>query len=111
MTEGQIIQWPEEKDIRTDNTMARRKRQGQIIQWPHCIICPSVFFFWPLYYLSFCLFLLAIVLSVLSFSFGHCIICPSNGQKKKTGQIIQWPKEKDRRTDNTMAKRKRQKDR
>jgi hypothetical protein len=35
-----------------------------------------------------------------------------NGQKKKTeGQIIQWPKEKDRRTDNTMAKRKRQKDR
>jgi hypothetical protein len=35
-----------------------------------------------------------------------------NGQKKKTeGQITQWPKEKDRRTDNTMAKRKRQKDR
>jgi hypothetical protein len=31
-----------------------------------------------------------------------------NGQKKKTEeQIIQWPKEKDR-TDNTMAKRKRQ---
>jgi hypothetical protein len=35
-----------------------------------------------------------------------------NGQKKKTeGQTTQWPKEKDRRTDNTMAKRKRQKDR
>jgi hypothetical protein len=34
-----------------------------------------------------------------------------NGQKKKTeGQIIQWPKEKDRRTDNTMAKRKRTKE-
>jgi hypothetical protein len=44
----------------------------------HCIICPSVFFFWPWHYLSFCLFLLAIVLSVLpSFYFGHCIICPS----------------------------------
>ena len=30
-----------------------------------------------------------------------------NGQKKQTaGQITQWPKEKDRRTNNTMAKRK-----
>jgi hypothetical protein len=97
--------------------MARRKRQKA-----------SVFFFWPLYYLSFCLFLLAIVLSVLlCFSSGDCIICPSVfffwrlyylsfclflGQKKKTeGQIIQRPEEKDRRTDNTMARRKRQKDR
>ena len=36
------------------------------------------FFFWPLCCLSFCLFLLAIVSSVLlSFSFGHCIFCPS----------------------------------
>ena len=32
-------------------------------------------------------------------------------RKKTEGQIKQWPKEKDRRTDNTMAKRKRQKDR
>jgi hypothetical protein len=33
-----------------------------------------------------------------------------NGQKKRTeGQPTQWPKEKDRRTDNTMAKRKRTK--
>ena len=32
-----------------------------------------------------------------------------NGQRKKTEeQTTQWPKEKDRRTDNTMAKRKRQ---
>ena len=32
-----------------------------------------------------------------------------NGQKKKTDeQTTQWPKVKDRRTDNTMAKRKRQ---
>jgi hypothetical protein len=30
-----------------------------------------------------------------------------NGQKKRTeGQVTQWPKEKDRRTSNTMAKRK-----
>ena len=35
-----------------------------------------------------------------------------NGQKKKTEeQTTQWPKEKDRRTDNTMSKRKRQKNR
>ena len=35
-----------------------------------------------------------------------------NGQKKQTeGQITQWPKEKDRRTDITMAKRTRQEDR
>jgi thiamine pyrophosphokinase len=45
-TEGQITQWPNEKDM-TDNTMAKRKRQkdrqhngqtkkteGQTIQWP-----------------------------------------------------------------------------
>jgi hypothetical protein len=69
----------------------------------------------------YCLsFLLAIVLSILSF--GHCIVCPFflhwpnertdnamtkrkdrhyNGQKK--GQTMQWPEE---RTENTMAKRK-----
>jgi hypothetical protein len=30
-----------------------------------------------------------------------------NGQKKRTeGQATQWPKEKDRRTSNTMTKRK-----
>ena len=34
------------------------------------------FFFWSLYYLSF-FFLLVIVLSVVLFSFGHCIICRS----------------------------------
>jgi hypothetical protein len=35
-----------------------------------------------------------------------------NGQKKKTDeQTTQWPKEKDRRTDNTIAKSKRQKNR
>jgi hypothetical protein len=35
-----------------------------------------------------------------------------NDQRKKTeGQTTQWPKEKDRRTDNTMTKGKRQKNR
>jgi hypothetical protein len=84
-----------------------------LLSFGHCIVCPSVF--WPLYCLSFCLF--DIVLSVL-LSFGHCIICLSvfwplyylsfcyNGQKTEE-QIIQCPK--DRRTDNTMSKR--QKDR
>ena len=34
-----------------------------------------------------------------------------NGQKKMTeGQAIQWPKEYDRRTSKTMARRKGQKD-
>ena len=43
------------------------------------VLCTfSFYFFWPLYYLSFHLLLLAIVLSVLPFTaFGHCIICPS----------------------------------
>jgi Zn-finger nucleic acid-binding protein len=131
-TEEQTTQWTKEKD----NTMNKRKRQknrqhnGQkkkTTQWTkekhrrtdktmvivlsvllsfllsivlsvllsfsfvHCV----VFFFWPLGCLSFCLFLLSIVLSVLlSFSFGHCVVCSSVFL--------------DRRTDNPMAKRKRQ---
>jgi hypothetical protein len=45
-------------------------------------------------------------LSVLRpFSFDHCI------KKKDEEQIIQWSKEKGRRTNNTMVKRKRTKDR
>ena len=39
------------------------------------VLCRS-FFFWSLYYLLF-FFLLVIVLSVVLFSFGHCIICRS----------------------------------
>jgi hypothetical protein len=80
-TEGQTTQWPKEKDRRTDNTMAKGKRQknrqhndqrkkteGQPTQWP----------LWPLCCLFFCLFPLAIVLSVLLFfSFGHCVVCSS----------------------------------
>jgi hypothetical protein len=94
----------------------------------HCVICPSVLFYWPLCYLSFCPFLLAIVLSVLpSFSIGHCVICPS--------VLFYWPLCYlsfrpfllaivlsvlpsvsivycvDGRTDNTMANRKGRKDR
>jgi hypothetical protein len=53
--------------------------------------CP---FLWPLCFLSFC-----------PFSFGHCI--QHNGQRKGTdGQATQWSKETDRRTGNTMTKRK-----
>jgi hypothetical protein len=63
----------------------------------HCVACP-VIFFWSLCCLSFCHFLFTIVLLVLLSLFG---------QKKGTeGQEKQWPKEKDRRTSNTMAKRK-----
>jgi hypothetical protein len=67
--------------------------------------------------LAFCPFPLAILLFVLlSFSFGHCAICPFAlflwpFQRKRTkGQMTQWPKEKDKRTNNTMAKGKGQKD-
>jgi amino acid permease len=88
-------------DRRTSNTMAKRKGQkdkqhndqkkrteGQATLFllsfslGHCFACPSVLFFWSLCCLSFCPFLL----------------------------FIQWPKENDRRTSNTMAKRKGQKD-
>jgi hypothetical protein len=38
----------------------------------HCVACPSVIFFWPLCCLSFCQFLLTIVLLVILFRFfGH----------------------------------------
>jgi uncharacterized membrane protein YciS (DUF1049 family) len=110
---GQTIQWPKQ---RTDNTMAKRKdrqytgqKKGQTIQWPkertnntmvYCLsfllaIVLSVLSFGhciacPFFWPLYCLsFLLAVVFSVLSF--GHCIVCP------------QWPKE---RTNNTMAKTK-----
>jgi hypothetical protein len=74
--------------------MAKRKREGQTTLFLLAIMLSVLlFFFWPLCCLSF------------SFSFGHYVVCPSlfllaimlhNGQKKK------------RRTDNTMAKRKRE---
>jgi hypothetical protein len=71
--------------------------------------------------LSSCPFLLVMVLLVLlSFSFGHCVACPSVLLKKRgrrtsntmpkrkgtEGQATQWSKENDRRTGNTMTKRK-----
>jgi heme/copper-type cytochrome/quinol oxidase subunit 4 len=88
---GETIQWPKE---RIDNTMAKRKdrqyngqKKGQTIQWPkeNCLsfvlaIVLSVLSFGqcivcPFFWsLYYLSFLLAIVLSVLSF--GHCIVCP-----------------------------------
>jgi hypothetical protein len=80
-TEGQATQWPKEKDRRTSNTMTKRKGQkvkqhndqkkrteGQATQcfsFGHCVACPSVLFFWSLCCLSFCPFVLVIVLLVL----------------------------------------------
>jgi uncharacterized membrane protein AbrB (regulator of aidB expression) len=134
VTEGQTTQWPKKRDIKTSNTMAKRtETEGPATQlsfcpfllvivllvllsfyFGDCVAFPSALLFWPLCCFSFWHFLLVIVLLVvLSFSFGHCVACPSvlNGQKKRTeGQVTQWPKEKDRRTSNTMAKRKGQKD-
>jgi hypothetical protein len=60
-------------------------------------------------------------LSFCPFSFGHCVTCPSVlffGQYVTCpsvlywteGQATKWPKEKDRRTNNPMAKEKGQKD-
>jgi hypothetical protein len=61
---GLATQWPKEKDRWTSNIMAKRK--------------PSVLFFWSLCCLSFCPFLLVIVLLfLLPFYFGHCVASPS----------------------------------
>jgi hypothetical protein len=79
MTEGQATQWPKENARRTSNTMTKKKGQkdkkhnGQKKRTEG-----SVLFFWSLCGLSFCPFLLVIVLLVLlAFSFGHCVACPS----------------------------------
>jgi hypothetical protein len=89
MTEGQATQWSKEKDI--------------------VLLVLLSLFVWPLCCLSFCPFLLAIVLLVLlSFSFGHYVACPSvlfPKRKGTEGQATQWSKENDR-TGNTMTKRK-----
>jgi hypothetical protein len=128
------------KGRRTDNTMTTIKRTkdrqcidhnekdvGQTIQWPQdtkgVIRCrksrPSSFLLWSWYCLSFVLFIVVIVLSVLRpFYCGHCIVCPSpfllwslhclsfdtmttikrtkdrqynDHNKKDEGQTIQWP--------------------
>jgi hypothetical protein len=91
-TEGQATKWPKKKDRKTSNTMTKRKgTEGHYVACPvpffgHCVACPSV----P--------FRLAIVLLVLlSFSFGHCVVCPS---------VLFYQKKGDRRTSNTMVKRK-----
>jgi hypothetical protein len=89
-----------------------------------------------LHCLSFVLFIVVIVLSVLRpFYCGHGIVCPSSfslwwwyclsfvlikrtkdrqyndHNKKDEGQTIQWPQWKGRRTDNTMSAMKRTKER
>jgi hypothetical protein len=38
------------------------------LSFGHCFVCSSVFIFWPLFCLFFCLYLLAFVLSVLRFT-------------------------------------------
>jgi hypothetical protein len=97
----------------------------------HCVVCPSALFFGHFVACPSVPVRLTIVLLVLLFlCFGHCVACPSvpflkekaritsntmtkrkgqkdkqhNGQKKMTeGEPTQWPKENDRRTNNTSV--------
>jgi hypothetical protein len=118
-TEGQETQWP------------KKRTEGQATQWPkkgtkgqasclsfcsfsfdHFVACPSVLSFWTWCCLSFCHFLLAIVLLVLlSLFFGHCVVCPSvhfTLQKKMTeGQATQWPQEQGQKNKQQSDQRKR----
>jgi hypothetical protein len=84
----------------------KKMTEGQATQ----SACPFVLFFWSLCCLSFCPFLLVIVLLVLlSLSFGHCVVKDKqhNDKAKRTEvPATQWSKEYDRRTSNTMTKRK-----
>jgi lipopolysaccharide/colanic/teichoic acid biosynthesis glycosyltransferase len=92
--EGRTIQWPQWNGRSTDNTMITIKRTKDI-QYNDLL--------WSLYCLSFVLFIVVIVLSVLRpFHCGHCIVCPStikrtkdrqynDHNKKDEGQTIQWP--------------------
>jgi hypothetical protein len=75
MIEGQAIQWPKEKGQKDKKHNGQKKTtEGKATQWPKEIRQKV----WPLCCLSFCPFLLVIVLLVLlSFSFGHCVACPS----------------------------------
>jgi ABC-type multidrug transport system fused ATPase/permease subunit len=104
--EGQTIPWPQLKGQRTDNTMTtiNRTKDNLFIvvivlsvlrpfHCGHCIVCPSSFLLWSLYFLSFVLFIVVIALSVLR------------------NFIVQWPQWKGRRRDNTMTTIKRTKDR
>jgi Na+-transporting methylmalonyl-CoA/oxaloacetate decarboxylase gamma subunit len=76
LSERQTIQWPNEKEKdrqyngqmkkrKTDNTMAKWKRERQTIQSQMKKRSVFLFFIWLLYCLSF------------SFSFGYCIVCLS----------------------------------
>jgi hypothetical protein len=65
-TEGQETQWPKEKGQKEKQHNDQNKgTEGQATQWP------------KEQGLSFCYFLLVIVLLVLSFSLGHCVAYPS----------------------------------
>jgi hypothetical protein len=104
-TTGQTTQWPKEK-----RQQDRQHNLSFLLAIVLSVLLP--FFFWALCCLSCCLF-----------SFGHCVVCPVVFfLLKTTGQTTQWPKEKrqkdrqyngqkkkDKRTDNTMAKRKKTK--
>jgi hypothetical protein len=84
----------------------------------HCVACPSVLFLWSLCCLSFCPFLLAIMLLVLlSFSFGHGVACPSVlffwslcclsvCPLSSEGQATQWPKEQGQKDKQQNGQRK-----
>jgi hypothetical protein len=76
--EGQTIQWPKE---RIDNTMAKRKdrqyngqKKGQTLHWPKERTDNTLAKRKDRQYNDRLSFLLAIVLSILSF--GQCIVCP-----------------------------------
>jgi hypothetical protein len=93
-TEGQATQWPKEKGQK-DKQQNGRFLSFCPFSFGHCVACPSVLFFWSLCGLSFCPFLLVIVLLVLlAFSFRHCVACPSviffMAKRKRTeGQATQ----------------------
>jgi hypothetical protein len=74
MTEGQATQWPKEqgqKDKQQNGKKKGTERQGSFC-FDHFVACPSVLSFWTWCCLSFCHFLLAIVLLVLlSLFFGR----------------------------------------
>jgi hypothetical protein len=115
-TEGQETQLPKENDRRTSNTMTKKKGLVLLVLlspfFGHFVACPSVPFF------GHCVACTSVLF------FGHCVACPSvpfiwpfcclsNTMAKRKGtegQETQLPKENDRRTSNTMTKKKGQKD-
>jgi hypothetical protein len=99
VTEGQATQWPNEKeqknkqhkgqkkgDRRTSNIMTKRKGQKKNI----VLLVRLSFSFDHCVACPSVPFLLVIVLLVLlSFSFCHCVACPSDQKKRTEGQATQ----------------------